>query len=162
MPITIDDLTVDFRHLERERVLEDWRWLIGPAKQPIVLSAIGDAFVQDEADGSVWLLDVAAAEVFQVAGSVEEFQAKLADREFVMNHLAVEAVVDLQANGKRLEAGQIYSYRHPPYLGGEIAFDNIEPCDISVHFATLGQIAERAKDLPAGAEIDRFEIRDPP
>jgi hypothetical protein len=143
MAITIDDLTANFRHLEREAVLEDWRWLIGPARQPILLAAIGDAFVQDELDGSVWQLDVAVPDVFKVADDLAAFQAKLAEREFVMRHFAVAAVVDLRENGKRLEPGQIYSYTHPPFLGGEIAFANIEPCDISVHFSILGQVAER-------------------
>ena len=49
-------------------MLEDWRWLIGPDKQPILLAAIGNAFLQDEADGTVWCLDVAAPGLFRVAG----------------------------------------------------------------------------------------------
>jgi hypothetical protein len=143
MAITLDDLTVDFRHLEREAVLEDWSWLIGPGKQPILLPAIGDAFVQDVDDGSVWHLDVAIPDVSKVADDFEAFQARLGEREFVLRHFAVNAVVDLRENGKRLAPGQIYSYKQPPFLGGEIAFANIEPCDISVHFSILGQIAER-------------------
>ena len=145
MPITLDDLTVDFRHMERAAVLEDWRWLIGPTKQPILLAAIGDAFVQDEVDGSVWHLDVAVPDVFKIADDVEAFRAKLGEHEFVMRHFAVNAVVDLRENGKRLQPGQIYSYTHPPFLGGEIAFAHIEPCDISVHFSILGQVAERVQ-----------------
>lgn len=149
----MDDLTVDFRHLERERVLEDWRWLIGPGKQPILLAAIGDAFLRDDGDGSVWCLDVGAPGLLQVAGSVEEFQAKLGDREFVMDRLAVDAVVDLRENGKPLEPGQIYSFIQPPFVGGQHEFKNIEPCDISVHFSILGQLAEKVKDLPEGTRI---------
>jgi hypothetical protein len=46
--ITLSDLTVDVGHLDQERLLDDWRWLIGPSKRLILVSAIGDAFLQDE------------------------------------------------------------------------------------------------------------------
>ena len=52
MRITLSDLTVGFDHLDRAHLLEDWRWLIGSSKQPILLSAVGDAFVHDENDGT--------------------------------------------------------------------------------------------------------------
>ena len=78
-----------------------------------------------------------------------------------MNRLAVGAVVDLRDNGKRLQPGQIYSYTKPPFLGGQYAFKNIEPCDISVHFSILGQLAERVKDLRRDA-VSEIRIADRP
>jgi hypothetical protein len=158
MPITLDALTVNFQHVERERLLEDWRWLIGPCKQPILVAAIGDAFLQDEDDGTVWVLDVGTPELFQVAESFEAFRAQLADRDFVMDHFAVEVVVSLQEQGSVLAPGQVYSLRHPPFAGGAFALDNLEPCDVSVHFSTLGQLAERAQDLPEGTQVDKVEL----
>lgn len=91
-------LTVNFRHLERETLLEDWEWLIGP-KLPILLTACGDAFVQDVHDGAVHLLDVGAGTLQQVAGSSEEFQSLLSDRGFVMGFFGVELVAALRAAG---------------------------------------------------------------
>ena len=49
--MTLADLTVDVDHLDRDRLLDDWRWLIGSAKRLVLVSAIGDAFLQDTDDG---------------------------------------------------------------------------------------------------------------
>jgi hypothetical protein len=158
MAITLNELTVNFDHLERERLLEDWRWLLGPAKQPVLLTAAGDAFVQDEMDGSILLLDVAAGELLRVADDLEGFQALLADREFVTNHFAVEMVAGLRDAGVTLGRGEIYSFRHPPVLGGEYTLENVEPTDIEVHFSLAGQIHRQVRDLPPGAVIRKINI----
>jgi Domain of unknown function (DUF1851) len=141
--ITIDDLTVNFAHLDRDTLLEDWHWLIGPAKLPVLLTAIGDAFVQDTGTGAVSMLDTAAGELVPVAADADAFRALLGDREFVMGHFAVNAVMDLRAGGLELGEGQIYSWKVPPVLGGEYAFANAEATDISVHFSLTGQIHEK-------------------
>ena len=51
--MTLNDLTVDFSHVEREKLLSSWIWLIGERKLPILISSSGDAFVQDIDDGSI-------------------------------------------------------------------------------------------------------------
>lgn len=158
MAITLNELTVNFDHLECERLLEDWRWLLGPAKQPILLTAAGDAFVQDVSDGSIYLLDVAAGELLRVAEDVTGFQALLADREFVLSHFAVAMVADLRDAGFTLAPGQIYSFRHPPVLGGGYTLDNVEPVDIEVHFSMAGQIHEHVRDQPTGTVIERINV----
>ncbi len=158
MPITLNELTVNFEHLDRLRLLEDWRWLLGRARQPILLTAAGDAFVQDEADGSILLLDVAAGELFRVADDPAGFRALLADREFVLNHFAVEMVADLREAGVVLGPGEIYSFRHPPVLGGEYSMENVEPTDIEVHFSMAGQIHQQTRNLPPGTVIGRVNI----
>jgi Domain of unknown function (DUF1851) len=132
MALTLNELTVNFGHLKRELLLEDWRWLLGPTKQPILLTAIGDAFLQDMGDGSILLLDVAAGELLRVADDLAAFDALLADREFVVNYFAVEMVADLRNAGVTLGPGQIYSFRQPPVLGGEYTLENVEPTDIEV------------------------------
>ena len=40
MPITIEDLTVNFEHVDRAALLADWEWLIGPNRLPILISFI--------------------------------------------------------------------------------------------------------------------------
>ncbi len=62
----MNDLTVNFSHLDRNTLLEDWQWLIGPSKLPILLTA-GDAFVQDADDGTVHFLDVGVGQMHPVA-----------------------------------------------------------------------------------------------
>ena len=44
-------LSVELEDLERRTgLLDDWTWLIGPEKRPLLLTAAGDAFVQDVRD----------------------------------------------------------------------------------------------------------------
>lgn len=156
--MTLNDLTVNFEHLNREEILSDWRWLIGDTKLPILLSASGDAFVQDMESGSIFYLDTATAEIFEVAGDIKEFHTLLTDQEFVVNHFAVNMIGDLMSNGVILEPGKIYSYKKPPVLGGEYVLNNIELIDIEVHFAISGQIHNQVKNLPVGTKISDVTI----
>lgn len=158
MAITLNDLTVNFNHLNREELLSEWRWLIGPTKQPILLAAIGDAYLQDAEDGTIHLLDVGGGAVEQIADSVDEFQALLGDSEFVTDSFVPGTIVQLRNAGKTLEAGQIYSYVQPPVLGGAYSIENLTPTDISVHYSVLGQIHEQVKDLPEGTPISEIRI----
>jgi hypothetical protein len=152
--MTLDDLTINFSHLDREALLSDWRWLIGPSKQPILVAAIGDAYVQDPEDGSVHLLDVGGGALEKIAGSVDEFRKLLADREFVTDSFVPSTIVALRNADKVLGPGQVYSYIKPPVLGGAYSVANLEPTDVSVHFSILGQIHQQVKDLPEGTPID--------
>lgn len=158
MTITLDDLTVNFQHLDREALLSEWRWLIGPRKQPILVASIGDAYVQDPDDGSVHLLDVGGGSLEQIADSVDEFRELLGDREFVTDSFVPSTIVALRNGGKVLSPGQVYSYIQPPVLGGAYSTENLEPTDVSVHFSLLGQIHRQVKDLPDGTPIESIQI----
>src|SRR5262245_22710077 len=127
--MTLDDLTVNFRHLDRAEVLSDWRWLIG-TKLPILITAAGDAFVQDVEDDSVHFLDIASGELKRIADSPDEFRPLLEDREFVMGHFSVQLIADLRQQGRTLAPGQLYSFKKPPVLGGQYTLDNFEPASI--------------------------------
>jgi hypothetical protein len=159
MAITLDDLTVNFKHLKREDLLSDWQWKIGNTKLPILLTASGDAFVQDTKDGSVHFLDVGAGNLAKVAESVDAFQSLMADKKFVSDHFAVAMIADLKRSGHSLKNGQIYSFKKPPVLGGKYELQNIEPTDIEVHFSIAGQIHEKVSKLKPGTKIDGVTIR---
>ena len=157
--MTLDDLTVNFEHLNREELLSEWKWLIDDINLPILISASGDAFVQNVNNGSVSCLDTATAEVFEVASDISEFHRLLTEIEFVENHFAVNMVDDLINNGIRLEPGKVYSYKKPPVLGGDYVLENIEPTDIDVHFSITGQIHCQVKYLPEGTIISDIKIK---
>jgi len=159
MGLTIDDLTVNFDHLPQTTLLEDWEWLIGTTKQPILLTAVGDAFLKDTVDGSIHWLAVGSADFRPIASDVEEFRSLLTDEAFVLDYFAVEALLALKEAGVTLGPGQIYSLKVPPILGGKYALDNISPTDIAVHFSITGQIYRQVKDLPPGTKITGFEIK---
>lgn len=158
MPLTLQDLTVGFAHLDRDTLLESWQWLIGPTRLPILVTASGDAFLQDTQDGSVHVLDSAAGEVSPVADSVDELRALMRDPEFVQNFFAVEMVADLREAGITLAPGQVYGYRVPPVLGGEYEIENAEPTDIEVHFHLTGQIHQQVRGLPPGTSVGGARI----
>lgn len=156
--MTLNDLTVKFDHLDSEWLLSDWDWLIGKNKVAILLSAAGDAFLQDTRDGTIHLLDVAAGEINQVASDLAEFQSLLTDKKFVGDHFAVQMVGDLRLDGIVLEHGKIYSFIKPPVLGGEYSLNNIEVADIAVHFSINGQIHHQVRDLPPGTPIANITV----
>ena len=101
MKITMSDLTVNFAHLDRDTLLDDWHWLIGLSKLPILLTASGNAFVQDTDDETVHFLSVGTAELFPVAENEDAFRALL-DDEFVANYLAVQMVGAMMQTCRRL------------------------------------------------------------
>lgn len=139
------DLTVDFSHLDRDRLLDAWNWLVDGDQVPILVSAIGDVFLQDVRDGSIQLLDVTVAEVCPITPDLDTFKERLAEREFALSHLAAEAVADLRAGGLVLAPGQVYSWREPPVLEGDYEYAQVEVDAIDRHFARTGLIQREAR-----------------
>ena len=159
MPITLDDLTVNCAHLDRARILEDWIWLIGDRRLPILVTALGDAFVQDLDDGSVHLLSAGEGTIQRVADSGTNFEELLSDRDFVTENFVPDVIVELRGGGRTLPPGQVYGYKVPPHLGGDYSIDNLEPTDISVHFSVLGQLHRQTQSLPPGTPISGIKIK---
>jgi len=152
MRITWDDLTVNFDDYQSEDLLEDWRWLVGSSAQPILISSVGDAFIQDET-GKVFWLETGAGVVTEVAPSYEAFKAELNDKEKVSEWFLVPILADLKSLNILLGRGQCYSYKKLPVLGGQYEASNFEPADLSVHFAVSGQICSQLIDMPEGAQV---------
>jgi hypothetical protein len=158
MALTLDDLTVSISHLDRKALLRDWRWLIGPTKVPVLVTALGNAFVVDTEDGTVHVLDAGPGTLQQVSACTDEFRKRLRQKDFVIEHFAPIIVVRMRERGQALGPGQLYGFKTPPLLGGEYSADNLEPTDIDVHFALLGQIQQRARKSVADAVVDEIEI----
>jgi type VI secretion system (T6SS) immunity protein Tdi1 len=57
------------------------------------------------------------------------------------------------ASGLTLAEGQCYGYKIPPILGGQYEVSNVEPTDLSVHYAFLADIYRQTKDVPDGTPI---------
>jgi hypothetical protein len=159
MRITWNELTVDFQKHGQEHLLEDWRWLVGDSVRLLLVSAIGDMFLEDSSGQVLWL-DAGAGQVHKIAASVEQFQQLRQQREKVDQWFIPLLVGDLITSGVRLAPGQCYSYKKPPILGGEIEPANFEPADLAVHFSLLGQIHRQVKDLPPGTKINQIKIKE--
>jgi len=157
--MTLSDLTVSFEHQDRAALFSDWQWLVGEHMRPLLLCASGDAFLYNTQHRTVHFLDVAAGSLKDVAESVDAFQRLLTDKAFVVDHFAVQLVGDLRDAGVALKPGQIYSFKHPPVLGGEWLLSNFEATDIAVHFSVAGQLHRQVAALPDGTQITGVEFR---
>ena len=155
MSLTWDDLTVSFEHIDREKLIEDWQWLVGTSL-PILITSVGDAFLQSETGEIYWLI-TGSAELEKVADSYEEFQAKLNDSELVHEWFLVPLVSQLKEQGVLLQSSKLYGFKQLPVLGGKYEPENFELTDIAVHFAVSGQINFKIKDLPDGTSVN-FEV----
>jgi hypothetical protein len=160
MKITWNELTVKFEQ-NSDDLLSDWRWLIGEAGKPILITSLGDAFVQ-ESDGPVHWLNVEDGSYTKVATSSDDFQAQLKSSENIEAWFVPQLVGDILATGISAGTNQCFSFKKPPVLGGEYEPGNFEPTDISVHFSILGQIHKKVKDLPDGTPISNIDITDIP
>ncbi|MFZ6820182.1 T6SS immunity protein Tdi1 domain-containing protein [Undibacterium sp. Ji22W] len=158
MNLTFNDLTVNFSKCNSKTLLSDWNWLIGKNKVPILITAFGEPFVQDSGSGEVFFLNIGEGLMTKVAVDLDDFKGQLNSDDFWEKYLPTQAVGDLRLAAKMLSIGEVYSYKVPPILGGTHEFENIEVCDIQVHFSILGQIHHQVKDLPYGTEIGSVQL----
>ena len=152
MALTWNDLTVSFAHLDREKLLEDWEWLVGSAL-PILVTSVGDAFLQNEG-GEVYWLVTGSGEFEKVAETYEDFQDKLKDNSLIHDWFLVPVVSQLKEQGIELKQGMLYGFKQLPVLGGKYEPGNFETTDIEVHFATSGQINFKICSLPDGTKVN--------
>ena len=152
MKITWDDLKVDFTNIDLKRLLESWDWLIGSDKTPILVSSIGDVFLEDRNENCYWL-NVGEGIFEKVAENNTEFKKKLNNTEIVNEWFLVELVAELKKSGMELTENKLYGYKKLPVLGGEYDPENFELTDIEVHFELSGQIHKQIKDLPDGTNV---------
>ncbi len=137
------DLMVDASHLDGDQLLLEWQWLIGTGKVPILITALGDAFLQDAGDGTVHLLAVGEGTLEQVADSMQAFEHKMQDREFVLGAFVPGIVARLHESVRPLQHGEVYSYKVAPRLGGEYSISNLVPARMEEHFNTMGRAYSR-------------------
>jgi hypothetical protein len=159
--MTRDELTVNFESHERITLLEEWRWLIGANSLPLLLTASGNAFVENCDDGSIHFLDASASRIIPIAESIGEFQRLVLDPDFVSNYFETPLVEVVRERGLMLASRQIYSSITPLFLGGRRDAENIEIADVEVHFSIQGQIARQVHALPDGASLDQVVLAAP-
>ena len=158
MEINWAELKMDLSKINLKILLESWEWLIGKDKKIILISSIGDAFLEDS-NGICYWLNVGEGILEKVAENITEFETKLTDNEIVEDWFLVELVAELKKSGIELTENNIYSYKTFPILGGEYLPENFEITDIEVHFEISGQIYKQVKDLPVGTKINKVEIK---
>jgi hypothetical protein len=131
--------------------LAEWRWLVPPTSRPVLLTALGDLFLQ-AGDGSIEFLDTAAGALTRVGASYTAWKVELStDRPewwFMPGFVA-----ELVASGATLKAGEVYSPIIPEVLGGKRTVTNYSASPWTAHLHVLGSVHRQVKDLPEGTPI---------
>jgi hypothetical protein len=76
---------------------------------------------------------------------------------YLLSDLATAA----HESGLLLEEDQVYDFRHPPVLGGELEPDNLAVMDFAVAVDIAGQIHEQVRDRPPGTTVGEIKIEEP-
>lgn len=155
MSIAWSEITVDLDGINPHTLLVDWRWLVEPSTEPILVTAMGDAFLEDRAGRISWL-DVAAGTLTPVAD--DGLEALVFDRHLAEAWFMPQVVLALKNRGVTLSANEVFSLSRPAVLGGKYALDNIQPTDIEIHFSIHGQIHDQVRDLAPGTRICEVEL----
>lgn len=153
MTLTLEQLTKDITNVDIEDILSCWQWRVAGMKAVVTISCLGDIFLLGNDDNIYWL-QTDAGDLTKIANSLEQYQQFLNDEEKIDNWFLPLLVEKLLTADKILKVNEVYSYKKLPVIGGEYSVDNIEPTDMSVHFAFSGQICEQIKDLPDGTKVN--------
>lgn len=151
------DVAIDLGGLECAPLLSPWAWLLEGRKfTPVAMTSFGDWFLEAEG-GAIHFLDTVAGQLKPVAATRRDFEMKADHRENLDEWFIADLVLSLRERGMKLKEGECYGYKLPPAVGGNLDAENIEPTDLMVHQAILGQILEQTKKLPPGTRIARFK-----
>jgi len=153
MTLTLEQLTKDITNVDLDDILSCWQWKLEDIQVVVTISALGDIFLLGE-DSAVYWLQTDSGNLTKVAESLGQYEQFLSEEEKVDNWFLPALVEKLLSVGKTLKENEVYSYKKIPVIGGEYSVDNIEPTDMSVHFAFSGQICEQIKDLPDGTKVN--------
>jgi hypothetical protein len=152
--MNIRDYLLEQTDKDWSALLSDWAALL-PANEFTVwlVNRFGDV-VMVLNDGTVHMLDVGAGKLERLAGSRDEFAARLDEGDNADLWLLISLTDACIAKGLRLGTSQCYGWKVPPLLGGKYDVENVEPTDLVVHYGLLADIWRQTKDLPDGTPIN--------
>jgi len=152
MTQVIEKYIVKFNEDFSEKIVENWKWLIGDKLKPILISCIGDLFLIDT-EGKIYWLNTGEGEIEIVANDRKEFNEKLRD-EVTLNDLFMCDLADqIFESGVSLAENQLLSYKKLPLIGGEYKIENFYKLSIDEHFSIAGEIHRQLSKLPDGTEV---------
>jgi hypothetical protein len=146
---------------------KDWAELLSEWAPPLprsftvwMVNLFGDVIAVFE-DGSVHLLDMGCGTLERLADSRNHF-CDLADRkDNASNWLMIPLTDACRAAGMVLAESQCYSFKVPPILGGDYNVENVAPCNLSVHYSFMADIARQTRDLPDGTKVEIVVVNVP-
>lgn len=95
-----------------------------------------------------------------MAADADELQRLIKQPDNRSAWFMLDVVLGQHALGMSPGFNECYSFKVPPVLGGKMDPDNIETCDIAVHYSIAGQIFRQVRDLPPGTRVDKIELTD--
>jgi hypothetical protein len=149
----LTNLIKDISKIDTEDICSDWQWLLKNQKSVILVSSIGDIFLLGN-DDSVYWLQTDGGILTKVAENVTQFEIFLSEPDKIHNWFLPLLIDKLINAGKILKDSEVYSLKTMGVLGGDYSVENIQPTDISVHFALTGQISRQISDLPDGTKVN--------
>lgn len=130
-----------------DSLLDDWKWKEQEPVKPILITALGDVFVQGYS-GKIYFLDAVTGMISEIANDQSSFQLLLKDTECVTNKMFPSTIIDMRKNGLISSENEVYFHKKPLVLGGEDIVSNYEVTDIEVHISLMGQIHRQVSELP--------------
>jgi hypothetical protein len=143
-------LAVD--HLDVERLLADWRWLLPNRLSLIARNAFGDLFLRDDTGAVLWL-DVAIGKLTKVANSEMQFQELAATNEKREKWFAEADEQAAAARGLKPNATQCIGFSVPLVLSQSGSPDSPYVADLYEHVSFLGDVNRQISSLPDGAKV---------
>jgi hypothetical protein len=140
------------------RALESWGWLPIQSKEPVLVTAFGDIFL--ESSEGIWFLDTLEGNLVRVCNSMADLKKLLATEEAENHYLFAGFVERAHHEGMLLEESECYDFKLNPIVGGKIEYENIEPRNFVVAVNIAGQLHEQTKNMPPGTKITGFTIKD--
>ena len=150
--MNLTDYLLDQAGIDWATVLQPFHALLPPQVTIWLVNRYGDVvFVCD--DESVQMLDVGGTALKRLADSRDQFASIMDDPGNGNDWLMIPLVDKCVAAGLLLQAGQCYSFRQPPLLGGDYTLANTTIMSLAEHYAFYGMLRDRTKDLPDGTKV---------
>jgi hypothetical protein len=130
----MEHLTVDLDAVDLHTLLDAWQPRLGGRAMPMLVTALGDVFVQDLRTGRVSFLQASSGQVEAVCDSADALEELLENPEFVEHYFDPPAVSTLDASGLARGPDEVYALLVPGWEGGDWEGDNIVVRPVVEHF----------------------------
>lgn len=146
-----------FADIELEEIrisLAEWSWLLKDEWSPLLVSAVGDVFLQNQT-GQVCRLGTGAGELLFVAATVAEFYEALESPASQREWLLAPVVDELRIQGRALGQGQCYGFTILPiFQEGSYTAENRFVLSVQEHIGFTGDMHSQLQDVSDGQAVE--------
>jgi hypothetical protein len=139
-------------HLDVERLLSDWRWLVPNRMTLVARDAFGDLFLRDDF-GAVLRLDVAIGKLTTVADSEKQFRELAETGQKRRDWFAEADEQAATARGLKPDATQCIGFSVPLVFAESGSRDSPYVADLYEHVSFLGDLNRQISSVPDGAKV---------